>query len=168
MATPTVYVMQPFDVKIDYRGRPWYTVKFELGHNELGDAEETEYRLSGSLASLFTEVGLDEPKPVPVMRTDYQIAQKLHAVSSPGSERAKDLVDLQLLDEGESLNLHQVAEICERLFSYRRQQPWPPTIQVGERWNTLYTEAAEDINVLPTVEGAVAWTNELIERIMEA
>lgn len=96
--------MQPFNVTLDYRGRPWCTVKFELGHNELGDADQPEYQLSNGLAGLFTEVGLEEPKPVPVMRADHQVAQKLHAVSNPGSERAKDLVDLQLLDRGEDLD----------------------------------------------------------------
>ncbi len=183
-AVPTAYVMQPFDVKLDYRGRPWCTVKFELGHNELGDAEQPEYQLSNSLAGLFTEVGLEEPKPVPVMRVDHQVAQKLHAASSPGSERAKDLVDLQLLDKGEDLDLAQVAETCIRLFDYRRQQSWPPTIHVDDQWDTLYAEAAEDIDVLPTVEEAVAptveeavaptveeavaWANELIRRIAAA
>jgi hypothetical protein len=38
--------MQPFDVKIDYRGTPWCTVKFELGHNEIGDAEGPEHHLA--------------------------------------------------------------------------------------------------------------------------
>ena len=160
--------MQPFDVKLDYRGRPWCTVKFELGHNELGDAEQPEYQLSNSLAGLFTEVGLEEPKPVPVMCADHQVAQKLHAVSSPGSERAKYLVDLQLLDKGEDLDLAFVAETCIRLFDYRRQQLWPSIIHVGDRWDTLYTEAAEDTDVLPTVEEAVAWANELIGRIAAA
>src|SRR5690606_33745261 len=42
---PTAYVMQPFAVKLDYRGRAWCTVDFELGNNEIGDAEEPEYRL---------------------------------------------------------------------------------------------------------------------------
>ncbi len=165
---PTAYVMQPFDVKLDYRGRPWCTVTFELGHNELGDADQPEYQLSNSLAGLFTEVGLEEPKPVPVMRADHQVAQKLHAASSPGSERAKDLVDLQLLDRGEDLGLAQVGGTCVRLFDYRRQQPWPPTIQVADRWDTLYTEAAEGIDVLPAVEEAVAWANELIRRVVAA
>lgn len=164
-AVPSAYVMQPFDVKLDYRGRPWCTVKFELGHNELGDADRPEYQLSNSLARLFTEVGLEEPQPVPVMRADHQVAQKLHATSSPGSERAKDLVDLQLLDKGENLDFIQVAETCVRLFDYRRQQPWPPTIQIGDQWDSLYHEAAEDIDVLPTVEGAVMWVNELIQSI---
>lgn len=64
-AVPTAYVMQPFEVKLEYRGRPWCTVKFELGHNEIGDAEKPEYRLAADLADLFTEVGLEAPKPVP-------------------------------------------------------------------------------------------------------
>lgn len=164
-AVPSAYVMQPFDVKLEYRGRPWCTVKFELGHNELGDADEPEYQLSDDLAQLFTEVGLEVPDPVPVMRTDHQIAQKLHALSSPGSERARDLVDLQLLEKNEALNLTQVAETCVRLFDYRRQQTWPPTIEIGNQWDTLYLEAAEDIDVLSTVEEAVTWANELIQRI---
>ncbi|MFZ1382125.1 MAG: nucleotidyl transferase AbiEii/AbiGii toxin family protein [Scrofimicrobium sp.] len=152
-------------MKLDYRGRAWCTVKFELGHNELGDADQPEYQLSHDLAELFTEVGLEEPKPVPIMRADHQIAQKLHAVSSTGSERARDLVDLQLLNINENLDFAQIAETCRRLFDYRRQQPWPPTIQVGDQWDTLYLEASEDIDVLPTVEEAVNWTNELIQRI---
>lgn len=99
------------------------------------------------------------------MRADHQVAQKLHALSSPGSERAKDLVDLQLLDKGEDLDLPQLAETCARLFDYRRQQSWPPTIQVGEQWDTLYIEAVEDTAVLPTAEEAVAWANKLVQRI---
>ena len=98
-AVPRAYVMQPFEVKLDYRGRSWCTVKFELGHNEIGDADEPEYQLAADLAGLFTEVGLPAPKAVPVMRSDHQVAQKLHAVTDEGSERARDLVDLQLLDK---------------------------------------------------------------------
>lgn len=164
-AVPAAYVMQPFDVKLDYRGRSWCTVKFELGHNELGDADQPEYHLSNSLVGLFTEAGLEEPKPVPVMCADHQVAQKLHALSSPGSERAKGLVDLQLLDKGENLDLSRLAEACARLFDYRRQQSWPPTIQIGGQWDTPYIEAAEDAAVLPAAEEAVVWANKLVQRI---
>ena len=167
-AVPTAYLMQPFEVKLDYRGRPWCTVKFELGHNEIGDADEPEYHLAADLAELFTDVGLDAPKLVPVMRADHQVAQKLHAVSSEGSERARDLVDLQLLDKGEDLNLTQTAATCARLFDYRKQQAWPPTIVAGEQWGTLYAEAAEGLDVLPSAEEAVAWVGEFIRRTAAA
>lgn len=165
-AVPRAYVMQPFEVKIDYRGRPWCTVKFELGHNEIGDADEPEYQLSPDLVQLFMEVGLEAPKPVAVMRSDHQVAQKLHAVSSVGSERAHDLVDLQLLDKGEDLDLAQVVRTCSRLFDYRRQQAWPPIITPGARWDTLYIEAIDGLDVLPVVEEAVAWVNNFVQRIV--
>lgn len=162
---PTAYVMQPFDVKLDYHGRPWCTVRFELGHNELGDADDPQYQLADGLVQLFTEVGLEAPKPVRVMRADHQVAQKLHAVSEPASERARDLVDLQLLDKGEELDLAQVEATCVRLFEYRRPQAWPPTVVVGDDWATLYGAAVEDIDVLADVDDAVAWVNEFVQRI---
>lgn len=162
---PTAYVMQPFDVKLDYLGRSWCTVAFELGHNELGDADEPEYQLAPDLARLFTEVGLPAPEPVPVMRADHQIAQKLHAASEDGSERARDLVDLQILDHGEELDLAQVASTCVRLFEYRRQQAWPPTISAGSQWDTLYAEAADGLDVQANVDEAVGWANEFIQRV---
>lgn len=164
-AVPAAYVMQSFEVKLDYRGRPWCTVKFELGHNEIGDADDPEYQLASDLAYLFTEVGLEAPKPVPVMRSDHQIAQKLHAVSSEGSERARDLVDLQLLDNGEPLDLRQVRATCVRLFDYRRQQAWPPTLVARDQWDTLYAEAADGLDVLPTITEAVAWVDGFVRRI---
>ncbi|MBP2370863.1 uncharacterized protein YgfB (UPF0149 family) [Pseudonocardia parietis] len=102
------------------------------------------------------------------MRADHQVAQKLHAVSGEGSERARDLADLQLLNEREDLDLEQIAATCVRLFGYRRQQAWPPPIVVGENWDTLYAEAAEGLDVLPSADEAVAWANEFVHHIAVA
>jgi hypothetical protein len=165
---PTGYVMQPFEVRLDYLGRPWCSVKFELGHNEIGGADEPEYQLAADLASLFTEVGLEAPRPVPVIRADHQVAQKLHAASEEGSERARDLVDLQLLDMHEELDLVRVAHTCIRLFDYRQQQAWPPTIVTGTRWETLYVESAAGLGVLASIDEAVGWANDFIQRIAAA
>lgn len=165
---PTAYVMQPFDVKLDYRGRSWCTVAFELGHNEIGDADEAEFHLADDLARLFTDIGLEAPMPVPVMRADHQIAQKLHAVSAQGSERARDLVDLQILGHGEGLDIAQLATTCVRLFNYRQLQIWPPQIVAGEQSETLYVEAAEGLDVLSNAEAAVAWVNDFVRRIVAA
>lgn len=167
-AVPTAYVMLPFEVKLDYRGRSWCTVKFELGHNEIGGADEPEHQLAEDLVDLFTEVGLEAPRPVPVLRVEHQIAQKLHALSAEGSERARDLVDLQLLERREDLDLVAVAATCARLFRYRQQQAWPPSIVVGANWATLYLEAAEGLEVRPTVEEAVTWVNDFVRRIAAA
>lgn len=159
---PATYVMQPFDVKLDYRGRPWCTVTFELGHNEIGDADEPEIVLSDDLAALFEAVGLPRPEPVHVMRSDHQIAQKLHAATGVDSQRAHDLIDLQLLDREEDLDLELVRETCTRLFAYRGGHEWPPLVVVNADWDTLYETAAE---VLPDAEAAAVWANDFIRRI---
>lgn len=164
-AVPSSYVMRPFDVKLDYLGRSWCTVKFELGHNEIGDADEPERQLAADISQLFTEVGLLPPGPLPVMRVDHQVAQKLHAASEAGSERARDLVDLQLLVGAERLDLLQVRAACVRLFEYRRLQAWPPVIAGTPRWGSLYAAAAEGLAVLPDVATALVWVQDFVERI---
>lgn len=111
---PAAYVMQPFDVKLDYLGRSWRTVKFELGHNEIDDAFEPELRIAADLVELFTDLGLPAPGPIPVMRHDHQVAQKLHAVSEPGSDRVRDLVDLSnfSISEKTSTSANSRRRVC--------------------------------------------------------
>lgn len=40
---PSQYVMQPFSVKLLFNGKPWVTVDLEVGHNEIGDADEPDF-----------------------------------------------------------------------------------------------------------------------------
>lgn len=144
------------------------SAKFELGHNEIDDAVEPEFRIAADLVELFTDLGLPAPGPIPVMRADHQVAQKLHAVSEPGSDRVRDLVDLQILGQREELDLAQLKGTCLRLFDYRRLHAWPPSVEVGVGWDDLYEAAIEGIDVLPDIGEAVAWTNDLIRRIADA
>lgn len=165
VGVPPAYIMQPFDVKLDYLGKPWCTVRFELGHNEIGDADEPEAALADDLADLFESVGLPRPEPVSVMRSDHQIAQKLHAATGADSERAHDLIDLQLLEREEDLDLDLVRETCTRLFTYRAGHEWPPLVVVNDDWDTLYDASAAGLEVLPDVVAAAEWANDFIRRI---
>ena len=47
---PSHYVMQPFDVKLSYLGKSWLTVSLEIGHDEIGDADEVEMGLAPDVA----------------------------------------------------------------------------------------------------------------------
>ncbi len=162
---PRSYVMQPFDVKLSYNGKSWMTVILEVGHNEIGDAEGPDMVVPRKLSDLFERLGFPPLDPMPLMRLPFQVAQKLHGVTEEGSSRAHDLVDLQIqLAEGE-VDLAETKEICIRLFRYRKLQSWPPTVIKGEGWDSLYDEAAAGLCVLPTIDGAIDWTNELIARI---
>ena len=169
VGVPSAYVMMPYDIKLNYYGRPWQTIRIEIGHNEIGDADEFETSLPSDLADVFEKLSFPQPKPLRVMKLAYQIAQKLHAVSEPGSERAHDLIDLQLICNRSQIDYAEVKDVCQRLFDYRRRQSWPAVVTALPSWNDLYVQARNNLldngNVLPTAAEAVTWANELVRRI---
>ncbi len=161
--------MHPFEVKLTYlAGGTWATVPFELGHDELGDTVDAVHRLAREIRELFSELGLQEPQPIPVLSVPHQVAQKLHACTAPGSERAHDLVDLQLLVNNEEIDLGQTAEICHRLFTSRRAHSWPPALGPRPDWTTLYVAAADGVDALGSIHEATEWADDLITKIDEA
>lgn len=164
---PVHYVMQPFNVKLSYNGKSWFTVRLEVGCNEIGDADVVEYGLAEDVAGLFEKVGLPCPSPSPLMPLHYQIAQKLHGATEPGSRRAHDLIDLQLIVGKGNVDYKRTREICIRLFEYRRMQAWPPTVVKNDGWNELYSAQLRSDDVLSNLDEAIEWTNNLIERICE-
>lgn len=164
---PVEYVMQPYDVKLAFMGKPWCTVPLEVGHNEIGDADEADWVELADAAALFEEVGLPAPGKAPLMRVEHQIAQKIHAVTS-GGDRARDLADLQLIARNCDIDLAATKRTCTRLFAYRKAQAWPPAVEKRPGWDALYAEQASGLPVLQSVEEAVKWANAFIGRIDSA
>lgn len=169
---PKPYLMMPYDIKLQYLGKSWMTVRIEVGHNEIGDADAFETMLPDDIAAAFVDLGFPKPNEIPVMKLSYQVAQKLHAVSGINSDRAHDLIDLQLIDKYSILDLVDVRSKCERLFKYRCEQAWPPVIIKGDRWSSVYNEAYTTLRkpemVLSAVDDAVEWVNEFVNRIVKA
>ena len=166
---PFEYVMQPCEVKLTYRSRPWFTVRLEIGHNEIGDADECEkIDVPNVLADLFEFLALPTPSALPMMRLEYQIAQKLHGVTAPGSKRTHDLVDLQLIMANAEPDFSFTHEVCRKLFKYRRVHEWPPRVVKGDEWENIYNAQKQDLDVFPTVDEAISWANDLISRISNA
>lgn len=165
---PAAYVMQPYTVKLTYHRRPLTTVDVEVGYDELEATtkDAPELALAPEITTLFAQLGLAAPRPVPVLPLHHQIAQKLHACTEPGNERAHDLVDLQLM--APYADDARVADTVRRLFHFRQQHPWPAVVQVGPTWSSLYTGAAEDLDVLPEVARAVTWANDYIARLADS
>jgi len=158
-------VMQPYEIKLSFNGDPWTTVVFELGHPEIDSADTPEYRLGEDIAEIFEELGLRAPDPIAVMSAAHQAAQKIHACTGPAaSQRAHDLIDLQLLDRNDPLDPTEVAAVGARLFHFRRQQAWPPKVVTHDTWADLYAQAAAELaaDVL-TLNEAVAWVNNLVQ-----
>ena len=166
---PAEYVMQPFRVRLNYHGKAWCSVRLELGHNEIGNADEVEFSpLPPDILQWFSKLGFPEPNAVPLMPLKFQIAQKLHGVSAVRSTRVRDLIDLQQIMRLSSVDLVQVNMVCKRLFAYRKCQAWPPDVKKGDGWEEQYVAQKYNLPVLPTVDEAIAWVNDLIRRISAA
>ncbi len=161
---PHVYIMQPYEVKLSYNGKSWITVPLEVGHNELGDAEEADELFPVEASEIFEKLGFPPLRPIPFMRLPYQVAQKLHGLTEEGSERVHDLVDLQVIFREEDVDLSEVKAICIKLFDYRKRQSWPPRVVEGRDWRTGYDAAAEGLSVLP-FDSALDWVDHLIKTI---
>lgn len=164
---PAPYVMQPFEVKLGYNGKPWSTVRLEVTHNEIGNAESAERFIAPEIVQMFESIGLPAPAPIALMPLHHQIAQKIHGLTEPASKRAHDLIDLQIIMKDEAVDLVLIKQTCERLFAYRKMQSWPPAIIKNESWDTYYEEQQPPESVIQSVEEAVAWGNALIDSIVE-
>lgn len=167
---PGEYVMQPFRIRLSYRDRGWLNLMFELGHDEIGATISPEMCMSDEKSEIFAILGLTKPSPVPLLAAEHQIAQKLHACTALAprlqtNERAHDLVDLQILIMTTSVDYSSAGFACARLFRARRQHAWPPTVILMPDWETSYGAAAEGLAVLPDVEAAISWANDLIRRL---
>ena len=165
---PSAYVMQPYAVKLSYLGKPWFTVEFELGHNEIGDADNADMVVPADADSMLYHRGFQPLDPITLMPLRYQIPEKLLGLTEPGSQRAHDLVDLQIIAANEEVDLGAVKDVCMRLFTYRQMQEWPPTVTMNEGWEAVYAEAAEGLDVLADASDAIAWANKLVRSIEDA
>ncbi len=176
---PDAYVPRRLDVKLVYRGRSGVgTVSVEVAVEEAAGLAAVESATSHDANDLFSAVGLPGPDPVPLLPVPVQIAQKLHACTTPddpardwGNDRAHYLVDLQLL-AGDVLpgQLVQVRDAATRLFAARQRHPWPPEIIVREGWEVLYdreltTVAEPRVALANDVHTAASWANELVAAV---
>lgn len=179
IATPGPIVYQPhrFRLKLEFQGGPFTSFTVEVSPEEVGSLELVETVPSTEAAAWFAELGLPHPRPVPVLPLPHQVAQKLHACTSPdtdtwANDREHDLIDLQLalgdVDELERLDLSEFRRPAERLFDARSMHPWPPEVTSRAGWEDAYAEQARGLGVLADLESAIAWANRLIARIAQA
>lgn len=158
-----------FDVKLDYLGKPFATVPVELSLAEGRSGDEHDQ----ITVAEYDTIGLAPRGPVHCLSLRYQIAQKIHACTDQldgirDNDRARDLVDLQLLalviGDG---HLASIRTACVEIFAGRRRHEWPPEVRVWPAWPALYTAAASSLgdDVLADVEHAAEWLRSLINAI---
>lgn len=168
------YVMHPYRVSITFLGSPWGALDVEVSDPEADLHAHTRREIDGDLVQFGAYFGFGKLQPVELVDLEYQIAQKIHAVTDPAYVRAHDLVDLQLLWNA-SPDLPSLHRLCVRTFDWRRQQAWPPLpLRPMEDWALAYADAREETEVsgetpvLPGVTAARNWLARTIETIVKS
>lgn len=156
-----------FDVRVKWHGQPLARVRLEVSPDEADAAREWD---SLTLPGRAAEFGIaDLPANVQCLQLRFQMAQKLHAVSSllEPNDRFRDLVDLQLLDTfHDPARDDELRDACLRVFAARAQHTWPPTITVRDGWDAGYRALADELG-LPDhdVHVAVAAVQAIVDRL---
>lgn len=157
--------MKPFDVKLDFMGKAWSTVLYEVSYNEIGDADEPDYYISNEIKDIFNFLCMEEPKPMPLMSIPYQIAQKLHGLTEEGSERINDLIDLKIIVDNYDVDYSKTREICERLFAYRNMQRWPIGHKDISIFASLDNEKIKNVLENEEVDEMIKTFNDLVNKL---
>ncbi|MQA85748.1 MAG: hypothetical protein GEV03_14280 [Streptosporangiales bacterium] len=167
---PGGYRPHRYRAKLEYVGRPFGTITVEVAPEEVDALTNLETIAVHDAADWFDELGLPAPQPVPALPLTHQIAQKLHACTTPDddtwiNDRAHDLVDLQLAARVYPGPMAEIREVAVRLFAARNTHVWPPLVTARTGWQTRYTAEADGLDVLPTLDDAIAWVNDFIAQI---
>lgn len=190
--------MQPYRVSLSFLGRGWTGVKLEVSHDEIGGISYTDHDTEPAeqITAVAAALGFGELRPVPLISLELQIAQKIHAATEPGSDRAHDLLDLQLLwhagtAAGAALDLRLLATLCESTFAFRQRHSWPPIdFAMSSLLEDAYRRALAEVRTAPstgddeprgdrpethaltvdladTLEEATAWLDDRLAEITE-
>jgi hypothetical protein len=90
------------------------------------------------------------------MNLSEQVAQKLHACTGPYSQgRARDVLDILLIDLLGGLDVPTVRETAERVFAERATHPFPPAIVIPVEWHLELEGLAKELGYPATSAAAI-------------
>ena len=70
--------------------------------------------------------------------------------------------------QNEDFDIGATADICRKLFNYRKMHTWPASVEKGYGWDSVYDEQRGDLPVAESCDEAVRIVNELIEQLDRA
>lgn len=145
------------EVAVQYQTRSWQTVEIDLGPAKAGHVELIAPHVEG-----LAELGIPVTSPVRCLRLSDQVAQKLHACTGPGAAgRARDVLDILLIDALGELNYSETAEAALRVFNERETHGFPPTFVMPADWRAEVEAMAADL------EFRISTANDIEQRFRE-
>jgi hypothetical protein len=128
-------------VAVQYKTRSWQTIEVDLGPGNFGHTDLIEPKVHG-----LAELGVPVTSPVRCLKLADQVAQKLHACTGPfSSGRARDVLDIILIDALGELNYAETAEAARNVFSERATHHFPPEAKFPAEWSLELEASAKDL-----------------------
>ena len=144
------------EVSLQYLRRPWSTVDVDLASARMDSRTDTVLPIA------LENLGLTRPRPVLCLALTEQVGQKLHALTEPmprgrPNARARDVLDVLLLDARLGLDPVAVSHACARIFAERNVHSWPIVrFSFPLEWTPILTElssqAAYDTTDIAVIE----------------
>lgn len=148
---PEVHQMEMADtvrveVAVQYKTRAWQTVDIDLGPSEAREVDLVTPAITG-----LAEMGLPVTAHVRCISIHEQVAQKLHACTGPQREdRARDVLDILLLDILGQLDYRRTRAAAERIFTERATHPFPPSAALPVEWRRELETLAQELGYRTT------------------
>ncbi len=130
------------EVAVSYRTRAWQTIEVDLGPATAGQIDLIDPHVHG-----LAELAIPVTSPVRCLALPDQVAQKLHACTGPtAAGRARDVLDILLIDAMGSLNYSETARAALRIFQERATHSFPPAFVMAAEWRNELEAMAADLD----------------------
>ena len=134
------------EVAVQYKTRSWQTVEIDLGPGEAREVDLVTPAIPG-----IAEMGLSLTVHVRCISISEQVAQKLHACTGPQREdRARDVLDILLLDMLGQLDYRRAREAAEHIFAKRATHAFPPGTALPAGWRRELEALAQELGYRAT------------------
>ena len=143
----------PVDAMMAQRTFAKFHMDIGIGDVVLGPLEQVQTRDWIGFAKIA-------PASVPLIQREQQFAEKLHAYTLPRSganSRVRDLIDMVLLIQSETLNTSVCLEALRRTFKQRGTHDLPALLEPPPAsWNMPFQRLAEECQLDTSVNTAFA------------
>jgi hypothetical protein len=134
------------NVAVAYRTRAWQTIEIDLGPASGQMIDLIDPQVAG-----LAELGLPVTSPVRCLSMAEQVAQKLHACTSPNAAgRARDVLDILLVEMLQGLDYVRAADAAQRVFASRATHAFPPEFNIPTEWRPEIEALAAQLGMAET------------------
>jgi hypothetical protein len=138
-------------VAIQHRTRSWQTIEVDLGPANVDRVDFIEPKVRG-----LVELGIPVTSPVRCLGLAEQVAQKLHACTGPAAAgRARDVLDILLIDALGQINYAETAQAARRLFEARASHAFPPAFIMPPDWRPELESLAVELGFNPSTAAEI-------------